>query len=120
MTISPSYFLPPLPEGLEDLTELALDLAWSWSHGTDALWERIDPDAVEVELFADGKGDDAPMRRREKLAGALNGTSTRLGCPQGALQPTTRPGSSLTNPRPRFPSRRARSYGGVEPCAASW
>jgi len=44
MTISPSYFLPPLPEGLEDLTELALDLAWSRSHGTDALWERIDPE----------------------------------------------------------------------------
>jgi uncharacterized protein DUF3417 len=44
MTLSPSSFLPPLPEGLEDLTELALDLKWSWSHGTDALWERIDPE----------------------------------------------------------------------------
>jgi starch phosphorylase len=40
--ISPSYLLPPLPEGLEDLTGLALDLAWSWSHGNDALWKKID------------------------------------------------------------------------------
>jgi starch phosphorylase len=42
MTISPSYFLPPLPEGLEDLTELALDLAWSWNHGAEALWAKFD------------------------------------------------------------------------------
>ncbi|HXJ78703.1 MAG TPA: alpha-glucan family phosphorylase [Candidatus Methylomirabilis sp.] len=44
MTLSPNSFLAPLPEGLEDLIELALDLKWSWSHGTDALWERMDPE----------------------------------------------------------------------------
>ena len=33
------YFLPRrLPDGLETLTELALDLRWTWSHASDALW----------------------------------------------------------------------------------
>ena len=44
MAISRYYLIPPLPEGLEGLAELALDLRWSWSHATDALWERIDPE----------------------------------------------------------------------------
>lgn len=34
----------PLPESLRSLADLALDLAWSWNHGTDPLWERIDPE----------------------------------------------------------------------------
>jgi starch phosphorylase len=36
--------LPELPEELGDLADLALDLRWSWSHATDVLWERIDPE----------------------------------------------------------------------------
>jgi starch phosphorylase len=36
--------LPDLPEALDALADLALDLRWSWSHTTDTLWERIDPD----------------------------------------------------------------------------
>jgi starch phosphorylase len=44
MAISAYYLIPPLPEGLEELAEAALDLRWSWSHKTDFLWERIDPD----------------------------------------------------------------------------
>jgi starch phosphorylase len=44
MTIPSYYLVPPLPEGLEGLAELGLDLRWSWSHTTDLLWERIDPD----------------------------------------------------------------------------
>ena len=44
MSISPYYLIPPLPEGLEGLAEMGLDLRWSWSHATDALWERIDPE----------------------------------------------------------------------------
>ena len=39
----PCPLLPNLPEELSALAELALDLRWSWSHATDALWERIDP-----------------------------------------------------------------------------
>ena len=36
----------PLPdiEGDELLTELALNLRWSWNHSTDDLWARIDPE----------------------------------------------------------------------------
>ena len=32
------------PAGLTALGELALDLRWTWSHETDALWERVDPE----------------------------------------------------------------------------
>ncbi|UPG83858.1 alpha-glucan family phosphorylase [Luteibacter aegosomatis] len=31
-----------LPPGLEALTELALDLRWTWNHAVDALWQRVD------------------------------------------------------------------------------
>jgi starch phosphorylase len=44
MAISEYYLIPPLPKGLEGLAELALDLRWSWSHATDPVWERIDPE----------------------------------------------------------------------------
>ncbi|HVP66926.1 MAG TPA: alpha-glucan family phosphorylase [Anaeromyxobacteraceae bacterium] len=37
----------PLPSGLEVLSELALDLRWTWSHGGDAVWRAVDPDAWE-------------------------------------------------------------------------
>jgi len=37
----------PLPESLRALAELALDLAWTWNHGGDPLWERIDPELWE-------------------------------------------------------------------------
>jgi starch phosphorylase len=44
MTTQRSYFLPPLPKGLEALAELALDLRWSWHHTADKMWEYIDPE----------------------------------------------------------------------------
>jgi glycogen phosphorylase len=28
---------------MESVRELALDLRWTWSHGADALWRRLDP-----------------------------------------------------------------------------
>jgi starch phosphorylase len=37
----------PLPPGLEPLSELALDLRWSWSHAADALWRRLSPEIWE-------------------------------------------------------------------------
>src|SRR5512136_3097787 len=43
-TASGYYLLPPLPQGLEGLAELALDLRWSWNHAADRLWEYIDSD----------------------------------------------------------------------------
>jgi starch phosphorylase len=39
-----SYFLPSMPEGLEGLIDLALDLRWSWNHAADELWRRIAPE----------------------------------------------------------------------------
>jgi starch phosphorylase len=33
----------PAPPGLESLTELAMDLRWSWNHCADELWRRLDP-----------------------------------------------------------------------------
>jgi len=66
--ILPAPPAPPLPRGQEALTELALDLRWSWNHGADALWRRLDPalwdrthHASEVLLAVS----------RDKLAGAL-------------------------------------------------
>jgi starch phosphorylase len=44
MTVPGYYLLPPLPKSLEGLTELALDMRWSWNHNADRLWERIDPE----------------------------------------------------------------------------
>ncbi|HQT25151.1 MAG TPA: alpha-glucan family phosphorylase, partial [Burkholderiales bacterium] len=38
-----SHYLPrELPEPLQRLASLALDLRWSWHHGTDELWQRVD------------------------------------------------------------------------------
>lgn len=42
------YLTRELPAPLERLTELALDLRWSWSHASDVLWRTIDPDLWEA------------------------------------------------------------------------
>lgn len=34
--------------GAEDLAELALDMRWSWSHASDKLWGRVDPELWEI------------------------------------------------------------------------
>ena len=31
------------PAGRDALSELAMDLRWSWNHGSDELWKRLDP-----------------------------------------------------------------------------
>lgn len=41
------FFSRPMPDGLEELTELALDLRWTWSHFSDRLWEYLDPETWE-------------------------------------------------------------------------
>ena len=35
-------FLPDGIDGIESLSELALDIRWSWNHATDYLWQQID------------------------------------------------------------------------------
>jgi glycogen phosphorylase len=44
-TSSSYFFTRPMPAGLEGLTDLALDLRWTWSHFSDRLWERLDYEA---------------------------------------------------------------------------
>jgi starch phosphorylase len=40
---------PPIPpKGLEALTELAMDLRWTWNHSCDELWRRLDPALWEL------------------------------------------------------------------------
>jgi starch phosphorylase len=34
--------------GTEELGELALDMRWSWSHASDKLWGKIDPELWEI------------------------------------------------------------------------
>lgn len=43
----PVFQSRPLPESLEALTELALDLRWTWSHGADTLWQMMDEECWE-------------------------------------------------------------------------
>ncbi|MEW6765877.1 MAG: alpha-glucan family phosphorylase [Pseudomonadota bacterium] len=43
------HYLPrALPPALQELSTLALDLRWSWHHGTDALWRTVDPELWEA------------------------------------------------------------------------
>ena len=43
-----AYYSPrPLPEELDGLMDLALDLRWTWSHASDGLWRMIAPDVWE-------------------------------------------------------------------------
>lgn len=47
LTTSSHFYNRPMPKGLEGLNALALDLRWTWSHFSDRLWERLDPEAWE-------------------------------------------------------------------------
>lgn len=40
-------FLPMDVDGIDTLTELALDLKWSWNHAADDLWQQLDPELWE-------------------------------------------------------------------------
>ena len=42
-----AFFPRTLPQGLEPLTDLALDLRWTWSHAGDRLWRTVAPDVWE-------------------------------------------------------------------------
>ena len=56
------------PKGLDALTELAMDLRWSWNHSADELWRRLDP-----ALWAHTSHPNVVLQTvsREKLASAL-------------------------------------------------
>jgi glycogen phosphorylase len=45
----PIYSLFPTEiKGFESLAELALDMRWSWDHGTDEIWRQLDPPLWEL------------------------------------------------------------------------
>jgi starch phosphorylase len=44
MSTADNTIQPEQAEGSADLTELALDLRWSWNHASDDIWRRLDPE----------------------------------------------------------------------------
>jgi starch phosphorylase len=38
----------PDPSAMDALTELALNLRWSWNHAADDLWSQLDPELWEL------------------------------------------------------------------------
>ena len=45
----PIYALLPVDvEGFNSLSELALDMRWSWNHATDKVWRQLDPELWEI------------------------------------------------------------------------
>ncbi|MGO9482702.1 MAG: alpha-glucan family phosphorylase [Candidatus Kryptoniota bacterium] len=40
--------LPAEIEGFDSLAELALDMRWSWNHGTDEVWSQLEPQLWEI------------------------------------------------------------------------
>jgi glycogen phosphorylase len=45
----PLYSLRPTEiDGFSSLSELALDLRWSWNHGADGVWKQLDPALWEL------------------------------------------------------------------------
>ena len=47
MNPSPTPALPAVPEPLQGLVDLALDVRWAWSHSSDVLWRRLAPQVWE-------------------------------------------------------------------------
>lgn len=58
-----------LPEGLESLAELALDLRWTWSHTSDRLWSMLDQEVWELTRNAQSVLHNVPEERLRALAG---------------------------------------------------
>ncbi len=67
--LTPTGPAPPTPpQGLDALTELAMDLRWTWNHSGDELWRRLDP-----ELWARTQHPSVVLQSvaREKITRAL-------------------------------------------------
>jgi starch phosphorylase len=63
-----AFLLREIPEEIQGLTELALDLRWTWSHSGDALWERIDPQTWKYTENPWVILQTVPRKRLEELA----------------------------------------------------
>ncbi len=60
--------LRALPEGLEPLAELALDLRWTWSHASDRLWRALDLEGWELTHNPWAILQHVPQARLQQLA----------------------------------------------------
>src|SRR6202035_986816 len=40
--------LPNGIDGFDSLSELALNMRWSWNHSTDEVWRRLDPELWQI------------------------------------------------------------------------
>jgi len=71
----PLYSLLPADiEGFDCLTELALDMRWSWDHVTDEVWRRLDPVLWELTHHP---WDVLQTVSREKVKDVLNDPAFR-------------------------------------------
>ena len=59
---------PTPPRGMDALTELAMDLRWSWNHCSDELWQRLDPEIWSLTHHPNVVLQTVP---RERLTNAL-------------------------------------------------
>jgi len=63
-----AFFPRELPDKLKPLTDLALDLRWTWSHAGDALWRTLAPEMWEHTENPWVILQDVPQERLETLA----------------------------------------------------
>lgn len=66
-----------LPEELAELTDLALDLRWTWSHAGDALWKMVSPDTWKRIDNPWVALQDVPGERLRQLARDPHSSSTK-------------------------------------------
>jgi starch phosphorylase len=67
--MDPHRYLPrQLPQPLEGLVELALDLRWTWHRGADPIWRALDEELWEATGNPWVILEDAPQRVLESLA----------------------------------------------------
>jgi starch phosphorylase len=102
--IHEAYAPRELPDGLEDLATLALDLRWTWSHGADHLWREIDPESWQLTrnpwlLLQEASGDRlAALARDERFRRELDGV--RAARAAHLATPSVFATSALTRERP--------------------
>jgi glucan phosphorylase len=77
MNAHPPVLLRSLPAELEPLAALALDLRWTWSHASDALWETLDPELWQLTHNPWVILQSVSQARLEQLAGVPQFTTDK-------------------------------------------
>ena len=139
MNPSPAPALPAVPEPLQGLVDLALDVRWAWSHSADVLWRRLAPEVWErthspwhiLQTIAQTKlagvrpgrgvprtGPPPRRRARPRCSAPLRGTrSTARRCRPTRLRPLRSWGRSPTSAWSSASPRRSPSTAAA---SASW